>query len=230
MKISRKQLRRLIETSVLREDGYSNIMSAFGDTGKENGLLVPDDSNKEAILVHMKGTEYGRGSNKKANVVRGQEKNAMEAISKATGKDLASENYYVWRGLSQYWNSGMTELPASGRRGDPYLYMPSSIGSDGLVSKVTVVAGPNAKAIGRRINASALQSQKKPSNIESLGEWVVAGIKEIYNTIKEMWNKYAPEWAKKGLKTVRDAVVNAASEFYGWAESKVSSFVDAAMA
>ena len=82
MKISRKQLRRLIETSVLREDGYSNIMSAFGDTGKENGLLVPDDSNKEAILVHMKGTEYGRGSNKKANVVRGQEKNAMEAIQR----------------------------------------------------------------------------------------------------------------------------------------------------
>ena len=229
VKISRKQLRRLIETSVLKEDGYSNIASISGDGGRD-GLLVPDDSNKEAILIHMKGTEYGRGSNKKANITIGPEKKAMEAISKATGKDLSGKNYYIWRGLSQYWDSGMTELPATGRNGDPYLYMPSDIGSDGLVSKVTVVAGPNAKAIGRRINASALQSQKKPSNIESLGDWIVAGIKKIYDAIKGMWDKHAPEWAKKGLKTVKDAVVNAASEFYGWAENKVSSFVDSAMA
>ena len=229
MKISRKQLRRLIETSVLKEDGYSNIMSIHGEGGRENGLLVPDGSNKDAILVHMSGTQYGMGTRKEGKGI-GTEKKAMEAISKATGKDLSGKNYYIWRGLSQYWDSGMTELPATGRNGDPYLYMPSGIGSDGLVSKVTVVAGPNAKAIGRRINASALQSQKKPSNIETLGDWIVAGIKKIYDAIKGMWDKHAPEWMKKGLKTVKDAVVNAASEFYGWAENKVSSFVDSAMA
>ena len=58
----------------------------------------------------------------------------------------------------------------------------------------------------------------------------MAGIKKIYDAIKGMWDKHAPEWMKKGLKTVKDAVVNAASEFYGWAENKVSSFVDSAMA
>lgn len=207
MKISRRQLRRLIEASVLKEDGYSNIASISGEGGRD-GLLVPDDSNKEAILIHMKGTEYGRGSNKKATITIGPEKTAMEAISKATGKDLSGKNYYIWRGLSQYWDSGMTELPASGRSGDPYLYMPDSIGKDGFIDKVRVVAGPQAKAIGRTISASALQG--KPANLENmekdflvaLGEQIAEFVKEAYDAGVNMSDgveKFAAQVASKYL-------------------------------
>lgn len=184
MKISRSQLRRLIESAILNEDGYDQIMSSLGGK-RENGLLVPDGSNKDAILIHMSGTQYGMGTRKDGKAI-GMEKNAMEGIAKATGKDLSKKNYYIWRGLSEYWDSGMTELPASGRSGDPYLYMPDSIGKDGFIDKVRVVAGPQAKVIGRTISADALQG--KPANLEgmaksyleALGEQIAEFVKEAY--------------------------------------------------
>jgi hypothetical protein len=207
MKISRSQLRRLIESAILNEDGYDQIMSGLGGK-RDNGLLVPDGSNKDAILIHMAGTEYGRGKNTKAVKVLGMEKNAMEGIAKATGKDLSKKNYYIWRGLSEYWDSGMTELPASGRSGDPYLYMPSSIGSDGFIDKVRVVAGPQAKAIGRTISADALQG--KPANLENmeksylvaLGEQIAEFVKKAYDAGVNMSDgveKFAARVASKYL-------------------------------
>ena len=182
-------------------------MSSLGGK-RENGLLVPDGSNKDAILIHMAGTEYGRGKNTKAVKVLGMEKNAMEGIAKATGKDLSKKNYYIWRGLSEYWDSRMTELPASGRSGDPYLYMPDSIGKDGFIDKVRVVAGPQAKAIGRTISADALQG--KPANLENmeksylvaLGEQIAEFVKEAYEAGVDMSDgveKFAARVASKYL-------------------------------
>lgn len=207
MKITKSQLRRIIVESILNEDGYEQIISSLGGK-RENGLLVPDGANKDAILIHMAGTEYGRGKDTKTVKVRGMEKNAMEGIAKATGKDLSKKNYYIWRGLSEYWDSGMTKLPASGRRGDPYLYMPSSIGKDGFIDKVRVVAGPQAKAIGRTISADALQG--KPANLEgmekgylvALGEQIADFVKEAYDAGVEMSDgveKFASRVASKYL-------------------------------
>ena len=218
MKISRSQLRRLIESAILNEDGYDQIMSGLGGK-RENGLLVPDGSNKDAILIHMAGTEYGRGKNTKAVKVLGMEKNAMEGIAKATGKDLSKKNYYIWRGLSEYWDSRMTDLPASGRSGDPYLYMPSSIGRDGFIDKVRVVAGPQAKAIGRTISADALQG--KPANLENmeksylvaLGEQIAEFVKEAYDAGVEM---------SDGVEKFAARVV---SKYLGVEESTARNFV-----
>lgn len=206
MKISRSQLRRLIESAILNEDGYDQIMSGLGGK-RENGLLVPDGSNKDAILIHMSGTQYGMGTRKDGKAI-GMEKNAMEGIAKATGKDLSKKNYYIWRGLSEYWDSGMTELPASGRSDDPYLYMPDSIGKDGFIDKVRVVAGPQAKAIGRTISADALQG--KPANLENmeksylvaLGEQIAEFVKEAYEAGVDMSDgveKFAARVASKYL-------------------------------
>lgn len=206
MKITKSQLRRIIIESILNEDGYEQIMSSLGGK-RENGLLVPDGANKDAILIHMAGTPYGMGTRKDGRGI-GMEKNAMEGIAKATGKDLSKKNYYIWRGLSEYWDSGMTKLPASGRRGDPYLYMPSSIGKDGFINKVRVVAGPQAKAIGRTISADALQG--KPANLEgmekgylvALGEQIADFVKEAYDAGVEMSDgveKFAARVASKYL-------------------------------
>ena len=206
MKITKSQLRRIIIESILNEDGYEQIISSLGGK-RENGLLVPDGANKDAILIHMAGTSYGMGTRKDGRGI-GMEKNAMEGIAKATGKDLSKKNYYVWRGLSEYWDSGMTKLPASGRRGDPYLYMPSSIGKDGFINKVRVVAGPQAKAIGRTISADALQG--KPANLEgmekgylvALGEHIADFVKEAYDAGVEMSDgveKFAARVASKYL-------------------------------
>jgi len=217
MKISRSQLRRLIESAILNEDGYDQIMSGLGGK-RENGLLVPDGSNKDAILIHMSGTQYGMGTRKDGKAI-GMEKNAMEGIAKATGKDLSKKNYYIWRGLSEYWDSGMMELPASGRSGDPYLYMPSSIGKDGFIDKVRVVAGPQAKAIGRTISASALEG--KPANLENMAEsFLVALGEQIAEFVKEAY-----EAGVNMSDGVEKFAARVASKYLGVEESTARNFV-----
>jgi len=225
MRLTRRELRSIIIETILAEkalnEGYDSMSDVL--TG-EHGLFGLSDGNNEAVLVHIKGTEYGKGKTTGPGAGNRPAKFIMDTISKATAKDLSKNDYYLWKGLDDFWENGAVgTLPVSGRRGDPYLYMPSSIGSNGLVDKVRVVAGPVPRAIGKEISASALQSKQKP-NVNPEGDWrawVMAGLNKIKDFIMEKW-----EQLKATAKTVKDAVVRAASDLWGWTTDKVASLVE----
>ena len=226
MKITRRQLRSIIIENVLSErvlnEGYDSMSSVL--TG-EHGLFGLNDSNSEAVLVHVKGTEYGKGKGAGPGKGNRPAKFIMDTVSSATARDLSKKDYYLWKGLDDFWENGAVgSLPASGRRGDPYLYMPSSVDNSGLVDKVRVVGGPVARAIGKEISASALQSKQRP-NANPEGDWkdwAMAGLRKIKDFIMEKW-----EQLKETASTVKEAVVRAASDFWGWTTDKVASLVEA---
>lgn len=225
MRLTRRQLRSVIVEAILAEkalnEGYDSMSSTL--TG-EHGLFGLNDGNNEAVLVHIKGTQYGKGKLTGGGPGNVPAKAIMSAVSNATARDLSKNDYYLWKGLDDFWENGAVGgLPASGRRGDPYLYMPSSIGSNGLVDKVRVVGGPVPRAIGKEISASALQSKQKPNANPQGGwkKWVMAGLNRIKDFIMEKW-----EQLKTTAKTVKDAVIRAASDFWGWTTDKVASLVE----
>jgi len=225
MKITRNKLRKLIYETILAEktlnEGYDSMSSVL--TG-EHGLFGLDDENNEAVLVHIKGTKYGKGKGTGPGAGNRPAKFIMDTISKATAKDLSKNNYYLWKGLDSFWENGATGfLPVSGRIGDPYLYTPSSVGSDGLVNKARVAGGPVARAIGKEISASALLSRQKPNPDPegSWRDWILACLDKIKDFIMEKW-----EQLKHTAKTVKDAVIRAASNFWGWATDAVTSLVE----
>tara|TARA_X000001388_G_scaffold67458_1_gene54764 strand:+ start:73 stop:702 length:630 start_codon:yes stop_codon:yes gene_type:complete len=159
MRVTRRQLRQLIKESVsslLNESAYERMLSQFRaspEEGTSAGFLKIHDQYKEAALLHYGGAGYGQtaaGSDKEG--IAGSFKMAsdvMEAIAKATKKDLTRKDYYIWTGLDDFWESGMQKIPAMGQRGDPYLYQ--GVGepnSRGVYRKLRVVAGPEPKRMG----------------------------------------------------------------------------------
>ena len=176
MRITRRQLRRIILENILEDRALNenyDLMSRSGLFTGEHGLFGLDDGNNEAVLVHIKGTEYGKGKIKGSGAGNRPAKAIMDAISRAVAKDLSGSNYYLWKGLDDFWANGATgKLPVIGRRGDPYLYMRSSSDGDG---RVRVVGGPVARAIGKEMSASKLQAQEAfivntQTNDETTGE------------------------------------------------------------
>lgn len=233
MKITRRQLKSIIIESILSEklliEGYDSMSNAL--TGV-HGLFDLSDKNSEAVLVHIGGTDYGKGKTVGPGAGNRPAMFIMETIAAATNKDLSKQDYYLWKGLDDFWDNGAVgKIPATGRRSDPYLYMPSSIGSDGLVDKVKVIGGPVPSAIGREISARSLNSKQTPaapwttkSEFRNIPDgwrgWYAAGIYMIQDLVTESWNKI-----KETASSVKEAVVNAASSLWGWSTETVESLI-----
>ena len=172
MKITRRQLNRLVNESVsrvLNESGFETmVQSLYDGEGPSTGHLKPDQKYEDAIQIHFGGQPYGETpDDSKVAGKFSMGKNVMDAIGKAVRADLSKRNYYVWKGFDAFWESGMSDLPAMGRKGDPYLYL--GVGeknSQGYYDKLQVAAGPEPRAMGKTF------SNKKKIKDEGGGSFI----------------------------------------------------------